>query len=43
MENIRITLEDYVLEHKPSLYEEYKRAITPHYYEGGGGFISPNH
>lgn len=41
MENIRITLEDYVLEHKPSLYEEYKRAITPHYYEGGGVLYHP--
>lgn len=41
MENTKMTLEDYVLEHKPSLYEEYKRATTPHYYEGGGVLYHP--
>lgn len=39
MENTKMTLEDYVLEHKPSLYEEYKRTTTPHYYEGGEFYI----
>lgn len=41
MENTKMTLEDYVLEHKPSLYEEYKRTTTPHYYEGGGVLYHP--
>lgn len=41
MENIKMSLEDYVLKHKPSLYEEYKRATTPHYYEGGGVLYHP--